>query len=291
MHNFSKPQISVPDSLKMVGKGLHSPKKEFFASNRDLLEALYVEYDQHADRDELHLLKKQWPIKNEDDDIAKADITGKRSCANQLYGDNRPFVNNHWEYLTKNNGGETLYCPICGLHECEEMDHYLPRDEMEYPEYSAHLSNLIPLCHSCNNKKSTKFLDEKGNRLFFNAFYDILQDRRIIVCAISLNPNDKMPQIKVLINPSLSVSKKPDVYILSTISKLNLLKRFNSKAKLLLKRELNRLKRRAGQEWSEISSEMASLALPDASDPDIVYPAVLSAMSTSSVIKTWFESL
>ena len=118
-----------------------------------------------------------------------------RRLANQLYGDDRPFVNAHWEYLTKANGGETIYCPICGMHECEEMDHFVPRDESQFPEYSAHLSNLIPLCHSCNHKKSDKFLDKNGKRIFFNAYFDILIDRTLLVCDISISDKDGMPQI------------------------------------------------------------------------------------------------
>lgn len=291
MHNFVKPIKSVEDSLKMVGKGLHSPKKEFFASNIGVLKNLFDEYDVKAGNDELHLLSKQWAINAGDSDAIKSNKRGNRHLANQLYGDDRPFINEHWEYLTERNGGETLYCPICGLHECEEMDHFVPRDESEYPEYSAHLSNLIPLCHNCNHKKSSKFLDDTGKRIFFNAFYDSLTQRDVVVCEITKSPKDGLPQIKAIINPLLSRTKKPDMYILSTISELNLMQRFGDKAKMWLKKEMNRLERRVGQNWDSIKAEMKQLATPVVDDPDIVYSAVICAIVDSDVMEKWFKSL
>ena len=291
MHNFTKPAKTVDDSLKSVGKGLHSPKKEFFALNNGLFERAYENYDVLADQDELNRLTKLWPedpLDNEDTNRQKAE---NRHLSNQLYNDDRPFVNDHWEYLTRQNDGETLFCPICGLHECEEMDHFVPRDEDEFPEYSAHLSNLIPLCHNCNHKKSNKFLDENGNRIFFNAFYDLITNRDILVGEITVSSTDGMPQIEVKLNPSLNVSNKPDMYILSTITELNLMPRFIAKAKLCFKSEINRLIRRKGQEWESIKKEMKPLAIPMENNPDIVSPAVLGAIADSPVMESWFNSL
>lgn len=291
MHNFAKPAKLVADSLKDVGKSLRSQKKDFFESNKSTLEVLFNHYDTLAIRDELHTLGKQWAIKAGDDDDTKLQKQEKRHLASQLYGDDRPFVNKHWEYLKEKNDGRTLYCPMCGLHECEEMDHYLPRGEQEYPEYSAHLSNLIPLCHKCNHKKSSKFLDANGNRLYFNAFYDLLMQRDILSCTISINPTDGLPQIATSISPSLSSSKKPDMYVISTIGDLELMARFESKAKEWLRYEMSRLSLRAGQSWNEIKKEMAAMASPVADDSDIVHPAVLKAISESKEMETWFNGL
>lgn len=291
MHNFAKPEKTVDDSLKLVGKGLRSPKKEFFATEKNTLKSLYEDYDIKAERDELHLLTKKWQTEPGDDDAVKAAKADKRHLANQLYGDDRPFVNEHWEYLKTKNNGETLFCPICGLGECEEMDHFVPRDESEYPEYSAHLSNLIPLCHSCNHKKSSRFLDNTGKRIFFNAFYDVIAERNILVCDITVSPKDGLPQINIKCNPALSSSSKPDMYVLSTIADLDLLPRFDTRARQWLRYEMNRLVQRAGQDWSVIVTEMIPLAKPIANNPDIVYPAVLDAIVNSSVMESWFKAL
>lgn len=291
MHNFIKPVKSVVDNLNSVGKGLHSPKKEFFALEKATLVSLYNNYDNLAEKDELHLLTRQWPLVSSEDNAVKKEKAEKRHWANQLYGDDRPFVNDHWEQLTENNGGETLYCPICGLHECEEMDHFVPRDESQFPEYSAHLANLIPLCHNCNHKKSSCFLNDSGERLFFNAYYDVLKQRDILVCEITESPIDGLPQIETKCNPALTATKKPDKYILSTISELHLMVRFNSKAKQWLKHEMGRLVQRAGQDWDTIKTEMISLSIPAANETDIVHPAVMGAIATSDVMEQWFKSL
>ncbi len=274
-----------------VGKSLHSPKKEFFVLNKKILEELYKHYDKLADRDELHKLTKLWEIKAGDDEAKKKEKSKNCELANQLYGDSRSFVNNHWEYIKQINGGETPYCPICGLHECEEMDHFVPRDEKEYPEYAAHLSNLIPLCHNCNHKKSTKFLDNSGGRIFFNAFYDVLTNRDILSCKITISPKDGLPQIQTMINSNLSASNKPDVYVISTIDDLDLMKRFSAKAKELFKQEMNRLSLRVGQPWDIIKNELKALSKPMTGDPDIVLPAVLGAIAESVDMEKWFKSL
>ena len=291
MHNFIKPSVATNDALDAVKKYLRSPKKEFFASNVALLKKLYEGYDKAASIDELHKLTPYWKIYSTDDaknaDLKKND----RHLSHELYDSDRAFVNAHWEAITKANGNETLYCPICGMKECEEMDHFLPREENMYPEYAAHLSNLIPLCHTCNHSKSTKFLNDKKDRIYFNAFYDTLNRWDIIEGVISVCPLDGIPQIKMLVNPTLSTTTSPDRYILSTIADLNLLHLYQDKAKIYFKREIRRLQSRVGQPWDDISSELSKEASIHAYDPDIVYPAVMKAIVQSSVMESWFSSL
>ena len=291
MHNFIKPTVVTSDALKAVKKKLHSPKKDFIAANAAQLESLYGVYDQKAASDELHELTPCWEILSTDDNKTVDSKREKRHLAYELYGSDRPFVNAHWEAITKVNGNETLYCPICGLKECEEMDHFLPREEDQYPEYAAHLSNLIPLCHTCNHDKSTKFLDANKRRIYFNAFYDILNTREIIEGVISISPLDGMPKIKMQVNSALSATRKPDMYILSTITDLNLLPLFQDRAKTLFKREIRRLYSRAGKPWDEIKNEVTIEATPQADDPDIVYPAVMKAIVEPPVMDAWFKSL
>lgn len=291
MHNFVKPSTPVKDALNSVKKGLQSPKKEFYAKNETVIETLYDSYDKMATNDELHKLAPFWQINPEDDKKTIGSKKVKRHLAYKLYGSKRPFVNDHWEAVKKSNGGETLYCPICGLNACEEMDHFVPREEDLFPEYSAHLSNLIPLCHNCNHKKSTKFLDTNGNRIFFNAFYDLLSKRDILECRIISSPLDGMPQIKTDVSSGLTKSKKPDMYILSTITDLDLLKRFQAKAKLHFKKEMSRLSVRAGQDWAQIKTEFAVLSTLGTEEPDVVYPAVMKAISESPIMEAWFKSL
>lgn len=292
MHNFVKSNISIADSLDEVGFKLKYPKKGFFAVNKERLKVLFMGYSQKAASNSLHTLTPEWPLQSSYDETQKNEIINKRMYAYGLYGSERIFVNKHWERLTAQNGGEKLYCPICGLHECEEMDHYVPRDHDKYPEYSAHLDNLIPLCHNCNHKKSNKFLGNDGERLYFNAYFDTLTitQRNILVGVITLSPVDGLPQIEVNVNPILSRTNAPDKYIISTIDDLGLMNRFNDKAKYWLKYEMVRISHRFGQSWKVIKNEMIELAMPLPGDPDIVHPAVLGAIANSTYMEEWFNN-
>ena len=290
MHNFIKSDISIADSLTDVGSKLKSPKKEFFAKNKDRMEKLYINYNKKAKEDSLHTLESEWTLKTNDDKTTKDAIKKNREYAYGLYGSERPYVNKHWTTLTAKNGG-LLYCPICGLNECEEMDHYVPRDHDQFPEYSAHLDNLIPICHSCNHKKSNNFLSKNGERLYFNAYYDSLTHRNILIGKITLSPIDGLPQIEVNVNPLLSKEKTPDKYILSTIDDLGLMRRFNKWAKLLLKNEMTRITARVGLSWEVMRDEMNKLSTPMDGNPDIVYPAVMGAIAQSTDMEAWYNKL
>jgi 5-methylcytosine-specific restriction endonuclease McrA len=291
MHNFTKSDVSIEDNLKDVKRNLQSPKKEFFASKYDILRSCLEHYDAKGERDELHTLSPLLIISPDDSSATRKQKTKWQKYANELYGSSRTFVNNHWERLKVLNGGETLMCPICGLTECEEMDHYVPREIKSYPEYSSHLSNLIPLCHKCNHDKSIKFLNEAGERIFFNAFYDILNNREILTCVIELDKTEGLPYITINISPSLDSARKPDKYILSTIDELKLIPRFKTRAKQLFKKELVRLEGRKDKTWETICTDLASAVDIPADDPDIVYYAVIKAMINSDVLKCWYDSL
>lgn len=45
-------------------------------------------------------------------------------------------------------------CPYCGVGETAELDHVLPRSV--WPEFTIHISNLVPACRRCNGSKSDR---------------------------------------------------------------------------------------------------------------------------------------
>lgn len=49
-------------------------------------------------------------------------------------------------------------CPYCGFGELRDLDHHLPR--ATYKAFSIYPNNLVPCCHTCNNKKRTVAGDE-----------------------------------------------------------------------------------------------------------------------------------
>lgn len=60
-------------------------------------------------------------------------------------------------------------CPICSISVVDELDHYLPKSI--YKPLAIYSSNLIPICHKCNNKKS-KTTNEDPNKRFLHAYFN-----------------------------------------------------------------------------------------------------------------------
>lgn len=239
MHNFKRNPISIDDNLSRVGKGLHSAQSTFFNAEKSQLKKAFLQYDACATTNPVSLERLQpiWADEPTDSQTLKDDKEEKRDRSFNLYGSNRPFVNEHWEALKNVNGGTLLMCPICGLDPCSEMDHYMPRSL--FHEYSSHASNLIPLCHDCNQDKHDYWLNSKGKRYFFNAFFDKLP-AKIIDCAISISHG--YPQAKISVCSGLDAAKYYDAVVLRTIKKLKLLDKFQAATDALMRSEIQRLK-------------------------------------------------
>lgn len=239
MHNFNKNPISIDDNLVRVGKGLHSAQRTFFNAEKQHLKNAFLQYDACAVTHPVSLerLHPIWADAPTDTKAQKETKKDKRDRSFNLYGSNRPFVNEHWEALKIVNGGKLLMCPICGLKPCSEMDHYMPRSL--FHEYSSHASNLIPLCHDCNQDKHDYWLNRKGKRYFFNAFFDRLP-ANIIDCTINISHG--FPQVKISICSELDAAKYYDSVVLRTIKKLKLIDRFQAAADAMMRGEIQRLK-------------------------------------------------
>ena len=222
MHKFNKNPISIDENLNNVGKGLHKEQRLFFDNERANLKNAFLNYDSHSTTDPVSLenLHPIWAENIADTAIQKSAKKEKQDRSFNLYGSSRPFVNNHLEALKAANGGNVLMCPICGLEECSEMDHYLPRSL--FHEFSSHTSNLIPLCHDCNHNKHDYWLNSKGERYFFNAFFDRLP-AKIIDCKITIR--NGFPHVKVSMNNGLNKANYCDSIVLRTFSMLELLKK------------------------------------------------------------------
>lgn len=238
MHKLNKNPISIDDNLENVGKGLHSPQRVFFNKVRENLKGAFLTYDLHSKTNPVSLenLHPIWAEDVADTPIRKSIKNENQDKAYNLYGSNRPFVNSHWEALKAVNGGNVLMCPLCGLEECSEMDHYLPRSL--FHEFSSHTSNLIPLCHDCNQNKHDFWLNSNGKRYFFNAFFDSLPTK-IIDCKITIK--DGFPHVKICMSSGLNKEDYNDSIVLRTFYKLDLLKKTQMKADMFMRSETCRL--------------------------------------------------
>lgn len=238
MHKFKRNPISIDDNLDSVRKGLHIDQCTFFDTEKANLKSAFLNYDSHSTTNPVSLenLHPIWAEDIADSPIQKKSKKEKQDRAFNLYGSNRSFVNNHWEALKRANGSEVLMCPICGLDACSEMDHYLPRSI--FHEFSSHTNNLIPLCHDCNQDKHDYWLNSKGERYFFNAFFDQLP-ANIIACSITIK--NGFPYAEISISDKLNEADYYDSIVLRTFNKLKLLKKMQTKADMFMRSETQRL--------------------------------------------------
>ena len=78
-------------------------------------------------------------------------------------------------------------CPYCGLNEPDTLDHYLPKELEQFPEYSVCTYNLIPCCTPCNRDyKHTAWLTD-GQRTYLHFYFDDIKvDVEFLKAHISL---------------------------------------------------------------------------------------------------------
>ena len=111
-------------------------------------------------------------------------------------------------------------CLYCGIGEIDQIDHYLPQEH--FPEYSILHKNLIPICGTCNEIKSSHIPGFNGKN-YLHLIYDILPQEGIFKCEIMFIQN--LP----LISFSLR-GKFAGTIIESHFSELSLKKRIEKKA-------------------------------------------------------------
>lgn len=111
-------------------------------------------------------------------------------------------------------------CPVCGASTTSmDWDHYAPRSK--YPELSLLYSNLVPVCHRCNDKKSDYWPVKADDGELYNAYYGTKPSQKILNCTITVDD-------KGFINAEVSLSGVPlpdeaTKTALFTIEKLDLL--------------------------------------------------------------------
>lgn len=75
-------------------------------------------------------------------------------------------------------------CPCCSIGVADELDHHLPRSV--YKSLALYSSNLVPMCHKCNNKKRTSAGTEPSNS-FLHIYYDqVPSDDRFFMANVEL---------------------------------------------------------------------------------------------------------
>ncbi len=116
-------------------------------------------------------------------------------------------------------------CPYCNIEPSVQVEHYIPKDD--FPEFAFLINNLIPSCSTCNQKKWTKWRDDK-TRLFLNAYYDDItsSNEQFLFTTLWLEWN--IPCSKFTINTAhLNINPILTEILKKHVDKLNLLNRYN----------------------------------------------------------------
>lgn len=78
-------------------------------------------------------------------------------------------------------------CPYCGVGETAELDHVLPRSV--WPEFTIHISNLVPACRKCNGNKSDRSFLTSGWSYHHPYFHSELSTKFLFAMPIISGPN------------------------------------------------------------------------------------------------------
>ncbi|WP_454801425.1 HNH endonuclease [Mucilaginibacter phyllosphaerae] len=78
----------------------------------------------------------------------------------------------------------TNRCPCCGLKIPDELDHHLPKSEFQ--ALSIYSSNLVPICHNCNNHKKTVTGDNPDERFIHNYYDSVPADHRFLIANVAI---------------------------------------------------------------------------------------------------------
>lgn len=289
MHNLIRPEFPIEESLKNLKKGLHKPKSEFIKKEETRLLALHKDYDVKAASDTLYRLSSPWSCPG-----SKKDNSNHPYWVSHSLYDNIKY-DKYWQSLVNINGGRDLICPICGVRNCSELDHYAPREK--FPEYSCHYTNLIPLCHECNKEKTSTWLDGSNKRIFFNAFFDKDVPQETIIC--NLSKKCGVVIAKTEISPSLNSSNPVHYRIIASIRELRLLKLFDMLANEQLRNliitfkseyEANALRFGDVDSFIDSRDKCLSAQISNTYQSNFLTIAVLKACLYSDIFKDWLKS-
>lgn len=183
MHNIRKPKI---ENLEQHLENCIDKLRKTKIKTKFLIPEIVSQcnlYEQNASSNTLYLLNKI-PF---DDEIVQNQtfkklyvnhMSKQSSCAYDLYNkllSSAPFNK----------------CPYCSQGDVEELDHFLPKTDNGYPEFSIVPINLVPSCHRCNHKKHEFIPTTKGNQFIHPYFINNINEYRWLYCRIDYNIENK----------------------------------------------------------------------------------------------------
>lgn len=219
---------------------------------------------------------------------------GERTTAHNMYESRPDLIQDIRNDLMQINGGGGKYkCPLCEVNDVYYLDHYIPREKMS--EFSVHPSNLIYICRTCNEIKDTMWLDDAGKRIIFNAYFDRLSGKELLLCVVETIV-DGIPRAEIVETPSIQHNDE-SLRELTTLKSLEIDKMYERKvndmlqSQCMLAIEQVRLAMRNGQSIDEAWSGLRQSYLNVLARPlEVISRLTYRGMANSSVMRDWLES-
>lgn len=163
MHNLPKPSIHYLGQYKKCTSVRSSSLKTNLKNAFPLLESAAENYDQLATEARIYKIKKI----DESDllPITPSDLI--KLYTQQMAKKGRPARETYDQLMI----AAKSRCPFCSHNHPTTLDHYLPKGEGLFPEFSVLPLNLVPCCKDCNHGKLEGFPDENVKQ-FIHPYYD-----------------------------------------------------------------------------------------------------------------------
>lgn len=281
MKRINKPSYLPKEFLQDVIDRKKRENKERLQGLQEQLERLYDAYTDKADKSSLHGLHTQWAYNKKD---TKSD---GYFLYHQYDNSKKAMAELQAKIIEANGGNVVLKCPLCGLRDTSDMDHYVPRQL--FPEYSIHAYNLIPTCHQCNTEKSNHWCKD-GKRLIFNAYYDSPTDEHLF--DVSIQEENGVLRIVLELRPFVHPQEATRL-ALSTINTLKLMPFINNKVNEMFSKQIGEIlrwqKHSKGPIEDFLAMEHGALAdtISAISDVNDFNRIVCTAVKDNPTVKSW----
>lgn len=97
------------------------------------------------------------------------------------------------------------FCPSCGeAGNPDTLDHYLPKKK--FPHFAVTVSNLTPMCGSCQRRKGDDVGDDANPKFFIHPYFDNFANDQLL--KLEINPPFQTPTFELQVCAALSDANK-----------------------------------------------------------------------------------
>lgn len=167
MRNLPKPTIRYSDHYDLCVQVGSASLKTRLENIFPILEEVGDEYDRLASRGEVYQIERV----DEAEFLPVIPDNLKKLYTQQMSKKGRPARATYDILMI----AAKRRCPFCSHHQPKTLDHYLPKGDGNFPEFSVFPLNLVPCCRDCNHKKFEDVPDTEAEQ-YIHPYYDDISD-------------------------------------------------------------------------------------------------------------------